>query len=179
MQKGHTDRWGKLISNDADLAETMNICFSNAINNLDIKGYQGILENNSNLDSVNNAINKFQNHPRVIKIKERMETTDAFTFSLSTEQDITKAINQLSANKLTTFNNIPVKIVVENNEICAPLITKLCNNSRLLCDFPNALIMVHITPANKKDKRSNKDNYRPISILPSISKIFERDVRTN
>ena len=86
---------GGIISNDADMAETMNICFSNAINNLDIKGYQGILENNSNLDPVN-AINKFQNHPSIIKIKRRVETTDAFTFSLSTGQDITKAINQLN-----------------------------------------------------------------------------------
>ena len=37
----------------------MNICFSNAIKNLDIKGYQGILEKNSNVYSVKNAINKF------------------------------------------------------------------------------------------------------------------------
>ena len=36
--------------------------------------------------------------------------------------------------------------------------------------------MADITPAYKKDERSNKDNYRPISILPSISKMFERDM---
>ena len=36
--------------------------------------------------------------------------------------------------------------------------------------------MTDITPAHKKDKKSNNDNYRPISILPSISKIFEKDM---
>ena len=91
---------------------------------------------------MNTAVNKFQYHPSVIKIKERVETTDVFTLSLSTEQDITKAINQRNTNKPTTFNNIPVKIVVENNDMCVPLITK--------CDFPNALNMTDITPAHTK-----------------------------
>ena len=68
ISKKITLKEGKIISNDADLVEPVNICFPNDINNLDIKRYQGILENNSNLDSVN-AINKLQNHPSVIKIK--------------------------------------------------------------------------------------------------------------
>ena len=44
-----------IISNDADVAKAMNICFSNAINNLEIKGYHGIDENITNLDPVHNA----------------------------------------------------------------------------------------------------------------------------
>ena len=34
----------------------------------------------------------------------------------------------------------------------------------------------NITPVHKKDDRSLKSNYRPISILPSVSKIFERTI---
>ena len=34
--------------------------------------------------------------------------------------------------------------------------------------------MTEITPAHKKDETTLKENYRPISILPSVSKIFER-----
>ena len=34
--------------------------------------------------------------------------------------------------------------------------------------------MADITPAHKKDNKTDKRNYRPVSILPSISKIFER-----
>ena len=33
--------------------------------------------------------------------------------------------------------------------------------------------MLHVTPLHKKDDNTNKENYRPISILPTISKIFE------
>ena len=34
--------------------------------------------------------------------------------------------------------------------------------------------MADISPAHKKDERTNKENYRPVNILPSVSKIFER-----
>ena len=34
--------------------------------------------------------------------------------------------------------------------------------------------MADITPAHKKLDKTNKDNYRPVSVLPCISKIFER-----
>ena len=40
--------------------------------------------------------------------------------------------------------------------------------------FPAALKLAHITPAFKKGSKNSKENYRPISILPNISKIYER-----
>ena len=33
--------------------------------------------------------------------------------------------------------------------------------------------MTNVTPVYKKWKRSYKDNYRPVSILPNLSKVFE------
>ena len=40
--------------------------------------------------------------------------------------------------------------------------------------FPSDLKYANVTPLYKKDDNTNKENYRPISILPTISKIFER-----
>ena len=40
--------------------------------------------------------------------------------------------------------------------------------------FPNNQKEADITPVHKKDDRTDKTNYRPVSILPAISKIFER-----
>ena len=36
--------------------------------------------------------------------------------------------------------------------------------------------MTDITPAYKKDDAADKGNYRPVSILPAVSKIFERNM---
>ena len=40
--------------------------------------------------------------------------------------------------------------------------------------FPPILKNANITPVFKKGHRGSKENYRPVSILPVISKIFEK-----
>ena len=40
--------------------------------------------------------------------------------------------------------------------------------------FPDSLKFGNIIPVHKKDERTNKQNYTPVSVLPLISKIFER-----
>ena len=40
--------------------------------------------------------------------------------------------------------------------------------------FPNNLKLADITPALKKGARTDKENYRPVSILSAVSKIYER-----
>ena len=50
-----------------------------------------------------------------------------------------------------------------------------CLNSALnLGKFPETLKLAEVTPFFKKGDKFLKENYRPISILPSLSKIFER-----
>ena len=48
------------------------------------------------------------------------------------------------------------------------------NNSIYRSEFPSNLKLANITPVFKKGDRNFKENYRPISILSIISKIFER-----
>ena len=40
--------------------------------------------------------------------------------------------------------------------------------------FPISLKLANITPVYKKGSKNSKENYRPLSILPNISKIYER-----
>ena len=42
------------------------------------------------------------------------------------------------------------------------------------CSFPDNLKKGDLTPVYKKGVATNKTNYRPISLLPTVSKIFER-----
>ena len=44
------------------------------------------------------------------------------------------------------------------------------------CKFPNFMIKAQVLPLFKKTDPLNKENYRPVSVLPTISKIFERSV---
>ena len=40
--------------------------------------------------------------------------------------------------------------------------------------FPNELKLADVSPVFKKDGDLNKDNYRPVSILSYMSKVFEK-----
>ena len=43
-----------------------------------------------------------------------------------------------------------------------------------VCISPTSLKLANVTPVYKKDTKNSKENYRPVIILPNISKIYER-----
>ena len=51
---------------------------------------------------------------------------------------------------------------------------KLFDYSIEKSEFPRNLKLVDITPVYKKNDPLDKTNYRPVSVLPAVSKIFER-----
>ena len=152
----------------------MNNFFSHAVEDLNITGYQ--VENHSPLpqdDKVLNAIRKFKGHPSILKIKENVIVSEKFTFVEKNVDEIKTEIEGLNTNKPTTHNNIPAKVLVNCKDICAECITNVYNDSLSECNFPALLKLADISPAHKKFETTLKINYRPISILPSVSKIFE------
>ena len=48
------------------------------------------------------------------------------------------------------------------------------NVSILKGKFPDSVKLANITPVHKKDEPTDKENYRPVSVLPLLSKVFER-----
>ena len=58
------------------------------------------------------------------------------------------------------------------NILCHPLqyLVKKCIDDSI---FPTALKKAEITPIYKKGNSLQKENYRPVSVLPCVSKIFE------
>ena len=166
----------KIITNDSDIAEVMNEFF-NVVDQLEIEGFPTKhVEYNFEIDHIANIITKFKEHPSILKIKDKIYIEHPFNFSISPEADITANIKALDVKKPTTFKNIPARILAKNCDIVSPHLTRIYNDSKSNCTFPNALKFAEIMPAHKKDDTTKKKNYRPISILPSISKIFERNI---
>ena len=147
----------------------MNNFFSDAVSKLNIIGYQNEFSNTGH-DKIFNSIQTFKDHPSILKIKQNIHVNEKFTFSMFNPADITMLIKNLN------INNIPDKIVVDTVDISAPIISKIYNDSILRNVFPGHLKIADITPAHKKDETTTKENYRPVSILLSISKIFERNM---
>ena len=69
--------------------------------------------------------------------------------------------------------DIPKNIIKENTDIFADTLIAIYNDSVEKSNFPLSLKKENITPAFKKGDRNSKANCRPVSIPPSLSKIFE------
>ena len=94
---------------------------------------------------------KNANHPSTIAIKH-LNNTLIFGFSNRSVGDVKKEIRKLDPRKATQNTDIPVDKGL----------------------FQSVLENAKITPAFKKVFRGSKENYRPASILPIISKISEK-----
>ena len=136
----------------------------------------GNFDYNLEISPVENIIHKYRNHPSILKIKEVTTVEEPFHFSESEEADISSKITKLNIKKSTTFKNIPTKILVVTSDIISPFLTNINNDAKLHSDFPNSLKLADITPIHKREETTVTDNYRSVSILPSVSKIFERDM---
>ena len=82
----------------------------------------------------------------------------------------------LDVSKACQGTDIPSKIIKENADIFASFLHSSFNTSVTNSDFPSVLKQANITPVFKKGERYSKDNYRPVNILPNVSKIFEQGV---
>ena len=168
-----------IISDDSEVAEIMNNFFSNGVDKLNIQGFIGQISDNDYLDPVSNAINVFRDHPSIIKIKGKVCIEKQFSFNFPEEAKIKQIISQLNTKKPTTFNNIQLKFSWKIMIFVHSLFPKfLMTHPGAYANtmFPNSLKRADITPGHKKFDKSNKDNYRPVSILPTISKVFERNI---
>ena len=162
---------------DNNTTEVLNTFFSNIVSNLKIEGYSNCdpLANNIR-DPVLKCIVKYRNHPSILAIGEVYNKNRRLPFSFSKihRDEILSDILKLETSKACQDTDIPTKIVKENAEIFSNVLVSSFNDSIEKSNFPSILKNASITPVFKKGDRNSKDNYRPVSILPNISKIFER-----
>ena len=107
-------------------------------------------------------------------INEKNFDFPAFKFENETTENIEKIIDRIKTDVATGMDNIPSKIIKNTKSILSPYLTKIINLSFETKTFPDILKNAIIKPIFKKDDKNDISNYRPISILPVISKIFER-----
>ena len=130
-------------------------------------------------DPVEKAIEKFEFHPIIFLIKSEIgkkNFQNLFCFNEVTKAEVLKEINSINNKKANPFNTIPSKILKISSECSDDTLTSLINKSLTSSrKFPSNLKLADITPIYKKKKTPQaKENYRPVSVLPVLSKVFER-----
>ena len=103
------------------------------------------------------------------------KTTSEFTaFQPTTVNNICQLLGGLSSNKATGIDKISCKIIKMATPAIADSLTYIFNQAIALSSFPDEWKMARVVPLYKGGQRNIPGNYRPISVLPAISKVMER-----
>ena len=129
-------------------------------------------------DNVFSCITKHETHPSILSIRTLMDSKEdldgGFQFQNVKSDVIKKYLHGLDAKKAAGYDLLPPKILKLSSDVLSISVCSLINMCINSCSFPDALKCAQISPIHKKDSSLNITNYRPVSVLPSLSKIFEK-----
>ena len=84
------------------------------------------------------------------------------------------ALKPLEVGKATGPDEIPAKLLKETASVIAPSLCKIFNKSLQLGSLRSDWKLANVVPVHKKGAKDHMENYHPISLLPVVSKVFER-----
>jgi hypothetical protein len=145
---------------------------------------------NENINDINIIVNKFNhffinigptlannipnsNNKNFEKYLQNMPDSQ-FSFQNVNETMVIKIIDKLKPKTSCGKDKISNKLLKLIKCNIAPVLTLIINQSINTGKFPDHLKIAKVLPVHKKDSNNIFSNYRPISILSSVSKVFER-----
>ena len=91
-------------------------------------------------------------------------------------EDVANIIKSMKPKNSSGPENISSKLLKLNCDAIYPLLTHLINLSLTQGVFPRELKLAKVIPVYKADDSHIYGNYRPISLLPTLSKVYEKVV---
>ena len=99
---------------------------------------------------------------------------DSFTLFETDISEVITVTKNLKSKTSYGYDNIPSDTVKLSITYTAPHLARIINKSFAEGTVPNQLKVAKVCPIYKNGDATKVSNYRPISVLPSISKVFEK-----
>jgi hypothetical protein len=100
--------------------------------------------------------------------------TTKLKFHIINEDVVSNIIDKLNPKNSFGFDGISMNLIKKTKTLLIEPLTIIINQMITNGIFPDKLKISKVIPIHKKDDKQLFTNYRPISLLPSISKIFEK-----
>jgi len=101
-------------------------------------------------------------------------TTTTFSIEAPSLETVCKLLEGLNERKAIGLDKIPNRLLKLSASIIAPSLTKIFSKSIETGIFPQEWKLAKVTPIFKKGDKTDPGNYRPISVIPVVSKVFEK-----
>lgn len=120
------------------------------------------------------AKNNLNEHDLAKTTTDEQHPISSFVLLPTDEAEVRSTILSLKNSSATGWDDLPSKLYKSGvDALCAP-ITAICNSCFNEGVFPDALKRSVVIPIFKTGERDDIANYRPISLLPTLSKIIEK-----
>ena len=154
-----------LLENDKLINDQQEVC--DIFNNFFVNVAKNIGDNSVPINS---------EHPSLLKIQENLTVQSVLNFKPVDEDFVSKQIGRLNVKKATGHDGISAKVLKLARPVIVKPLTDLINLTIERSEFPDSTKNAMVTPLHKKNSNLDKENYRPVSILPVVSKIYERAI---
>ena len=152
---------GVITQNNEVIANTFNSYYSSVA--------QHITKNFGNSNSVGNKHNPVNYLRNILKQPLPLDK-----LKFVSPEEIENVAKSLKAKESHGYDEIPTKVIKQSIAYISSPLAYICNLMLSSGIFPTRLKFAEIKPLYKKGERTDITNYRPISLLPSFSKIFEK-----
>uniref|UniRef100_A0A1W7R639 Putative tick transposon n=1 Tax=Aedes albopictus TaxID=7160 RepID=A0A1W7R639_AEDAL len=99
-------------------------------------------------------------------------------FRPATQSEVINIIGTLDSSKATGVDSFPVSALKQYSAVLSGIICNCFNDSLSSGAYPDFLKKALVYPVFKSGDPTNPTNYRPISVLPTINKVFEKLLST-
>ena len=148
---------GRVIEESSEMSEQFNCYFSSIADKL-----------RNQLCHVNYDLSKLINF-----VASRKDPDVSFLVPAITSAQVSAIMMKISSHKATGIDGISARLLRIGMPAIAPCIARLINLSMSTGKFPTRWKTAKVTPLFKGGALSDPSNYRPISVLPVLSKIIE------
>jgi hypothetical protein len=154
---------GKLTTHHQTIAEKFNTYYISTADNITNNNQaMNTFDNSHKKDPLNYLYSAFQQSFTSIKLEN------------TTTGEIEKIITQLKHKISCGYDKVTTKILKTASPFIVSPLTHICNRMLSTGMFPDRLKYSKIKPIYRKGDKTQMANYRPISLLPVFSNIFEK-----